>query len=132
MHLIILTPEKKVYEGSMDMLQVPAEDGLMGILNNHAPIIANLKAGSLKIQNGDHFDFHFVSGGFLEFSKNKAVVLADASEQYNEMDIERVKQSMKRAKIRIEKGTGDILRAKKSLARALAREVFIKRSLKNN
>ena len=45
MQLEIITPEKKIYQGNVDMVNIPGSDGYFGILENHAPIISTLKEG---------------------------------------------------------------------------------------
>ena len=79
MHLEILTPEKKIYEGEVDMVQVPGseEKGSFAILNNHAPIISSLMPGRLKIKNGSEEKEFIIKGGFVEALNNKVSVLVE-------------------------------------------------------
>ncbi len=78
MYLEIITPDKKLFEGEAKALTVPGSDGSMGVLNNHAPMIASLKKGKVKVTT-DKSDVTFfeVNGGVIEVLKNKVVVLAE-------------------------------------------------------
>jgi F-type H+-transporting ATPase subunit epsilon len=78
MYLEIITPDKKLFEGEAKALTVPGSDGSLGVLNNHAPMIASLKKGKVKVTT-DKSDVTFfeVNGGVIEVLKNKVVVLAE-------------------------------------------------------
>ncbi len=119
----ILTPEKSVFEGEAEGITLPGELGLMGILNNHAPILTSLKPGIFKIKAADSSQSFFIGGGFVEFSNNKAVVLADSFEKPEEIDINRALQAVKRAKKRLkDRKDVDVQRAEMALLRGLARQ----------
>ena len=78
----ILTPENKVYEGEIESLVAPAASGYLGILADHAPLMATLASGKITVKepSGKMIIFSSRGGGFLEVSKNKATLLADAVE----------------------------------------------------
>ena len=73
----IYTQERKLYEGEVNALRVPAEEGALGILANHAPLMTTLGEGLLRLTHGGEVTEHRISGGFLEVHGNKATVLAD-------------------------------------------------------
>jgi F-type H+-transporting ATPase subunit epsilon len=97
MEVEILTPDEEVYKGEVDSIIAPGLDGYLGILNNHAPLIASLQKGRLTItpkEDAQHFDsqegkmLHTLSddkksiifeinGGTIEVKKNKAIILAE-------------------------------------------------------
>jgi F-type H+-transporting ATPase subunit epsilon len=78
MKLEIITPEKTIFSGEVEMVQLPGLDGLFAILNNHAPMIAALGKGRVKITEGaKNPRFFEISGGILEVLKNKVLVLAE-------------------------------------------------------
>lgn len=77
MHLEIITPEKNIYSGEVSLVNLPGSDGSFGILENHAPIISTLKAGTIKVVQNDKELFFDVKGGVIEMSKNKIIVLAE-------------------------------------------------------
>ena len=79
MYLEIITPEKKVYSGDVEAVRLPGADGSFGILNNHAPIIATLKKGTVKITDKANKTENFeINGGVVEVLHNKITVLAEA------------------------------------------------------
>ncbi len=78
MQLEIISPEKTIYSGTVNLVQMPGIDGSFEILNNHAPIIAALKKGKVKIKNqNDIVEFIEIKGGVVEVLKNKIIILAD-------------------------------------------------------
>jgi F-type H+-transporting ATPase subunit epsilon len=78
--LQILTPDKAVYDGEVEALLVPGSAGPFEILKDHAPILASLSQGEVRIRANNKETFYTVSGGFVEFHKNQAVVLAESAE----------------------------------------------------
>lgn len=95
MILEIITPENKLYSGEVEMVTLPGVDGSFQILNNHAPIVSTLAAGTVRItesksdsgstthekvtrnpKNERELELE-ISGGVIEMSKNKAIVLAN-------------------------------------------------------
>jgi F-type H+-transporting ATPase subunit epsilon len=78
MHLEIITPEKNIYTGEVNMVNLPGSEGSFGILENHAPIISTLKQGTIKITELNNTEKTFeVKGGVIEMSNNKIIVLAE-------------------------------------------------------
>jgi F-type H+-transporting ATPase subunit epsilon len=78
MKLEIITPEKTLFSGEVEMVQLPGLDGLFAILNNHAPMIAALGKGKVKITEDTKKPVFFeISGGILEVLKNRVLVLAE-------------------------------------------------------
>lgn len=78
MKLEIITPDKKLFEGDIKSAIFPGSEGSFGVLDNHAPMIATLKAGKVEITNENNTKEEFaVKGGVVEVLKNKVVVLAE-------------------------------------------------------
>jgi F-type H+-transporting ATPase subunit epsilon len=75
--LSILTPEKSVFEGPVEYLEVPGSEGYLGVLAHHAALVTALAAGKLTLRRGGKDETLGVSGGFFEVSNNRATVLAD-------------------------------------------------------
>ncbi len=79
MFLEIVTPDKKVYSGDVEAVKLPGAEGSFGILKNHAPIIATLKKGIVKITNAKKSIENFeINGGVVEVLNNKIIVLAES------------------------------------------------------
>lgn len=77
MHLDIITPEKNVYTGEVEMVNLPGSDGSFGIMKDHAPIVSTLKAGEIKVVENGNEKLFPVNGGVVEVNNNKIIVLAE-------------------------------------------------------
>ena len=74
----IVTPDSTIFTGEITLAQFPGMDGSFEVLNNHAPMIAVLKKGKIKIEAaGKQLRYFDVNGGVVEILKNKILVLAD-------------------------------------------------------
>ncbi len=93
----IVTPERTVYEEEVDQATLPVSNGEITILPNHRSYIASLKPGELMIKKDKEEISMAVSGGFIEFDNNNLVVLADAAERAEEIDIKAAEEARKRA-----------------------------------
>ena len=79
MYLEIITPDKKVFEGEVNLVQLPGSKGSFTLLKNHAPIISTLDKEIIKVEDISGKEHHFnVSGGVIENVENKVVVLVEA------------------------------------------------------
>ena len=80
MQLEILTPEKSIYNGDVYGVQLPGVEGSFEILQNHAPMVAALGTGKMKIildKAQTKFENFHITGGFVEVLDNKASVLLE-------------------------------------------------------
>ncbi|OQY00235.1 MAG: ATP synthase F1 subunit epsilon [Bacteroidetes bacterium 4572_128] len=78
MFLEIITPDKKIFEGEIKLIQMTGIDGSFEILKNHAPIVSILEKGNIKILDENDKKFFFeIDGGAIEAKNNKIIVLAD-------------------------------------------------------
>ncbi|MFH0759417.1 MAG: ATP synthase F1 subunit epsilon [Bacteroidota bacterium] len=82
MLLEIIAPDKALYSGEVDLVQVPGSKGSFEILVNHAPIISTLEQGKIKIVDTKGATFFFdVDGGVIEAKNNKIIVLAETAKK---------------------------------------------------
>lgn len=80
MYLEIITPDKKVFEGEVKLVQLPGSKGAFEILTNHAPIISTLDKGIIKVQDMNNNEKLFeVTGGVIENKANKIIVLVESA-----------------------------------------------------
>lgn len=124
MRLEIVTPERKIYSEDVDMVSLRGQEGELGILPNHAPIVTPLAVSAIRIKQGSEISKIAISGGFLEVSNNKAVILAETAELPVDIDVDRAMQAKNRAEQFLnDKDTDniDVKRAQLSLQRALVR-----------
>ena len=77
MHLEILTPEKKVFEGDVTQVTFPGADGSFQVLDHHAPLISLLKEGVVEYKIKDARQSIAITGGVVEVLKDKVILLAD-------------------------------------------------------
>ena len=79
MYLEIITPDKKVFEGEIKLIQLPGSKGAFEILKNHAPIISTLDKGVIKIKDKNNKEQFFeIDGGVIENKANKIIVLVES------------------------------------------------------
>ena len=122
-HLEIITPDVAVFDDDVDFVLVRALDGDLGIMPNHAPLIASLQIWPLTYQkNGESHEI-FVSGGFLEVKDNRITVIAPAAEMPENIDVGRAERAKERAEKRLGNPTTgiDVERAQLALYRATRR-----------
>ncbi|MDB5084305.1 MAG: synthase subunit epsilon [Bacilli bacterium] len=101
--LEIVTPDRQVYSGEVNMIIARGGDGELGILPGHTPIVTTLKVAPLRMQlnDGTREVQVAVSGGFLEVQPEKITVLATAAELPEEIDFDRAERAKQRAEGRI-------------------------------
>lgn len=119
----IVTPEREVFSEPADFVVVPGVLGYLGILPNHAPIVAGVDIGIIKVIAGKNEIKFAVSGGFMEVNQNKVVLLADSAERGNEINIDRARAAQERAQQRLANRSADVdvARAEYALRRAITR-----------
>lgn len=104
LHFEITTPEKTVLKDEIDSLTVQTKDGEITILPHHIPLIASLANGELVVRKGGKATPMAVGGGFVEVKaslpgedKTRVIILADAAERVEEIDIKRAEEARERA-----------------------------------
>jgi len=95
--LEIVTVERLVYSGDVDLVSAPGVMGTLGVLAKHSPLLTALEAGELRFKKGDEEERFAVSGGFMEVQPDKVIVLADTAERAEEIDLERAEAARQRA-----------------------------------
>ena len=122
--LEVVTLKRLIFSGMVEGITAPGSVGYFGILKGHTPFVSSLQPGifTLTVPGGEKKTMA-ISGGFLLTDGNKAIVLADAAEAPDEIDLERARASRDRARGRLSEGGPDldVARAQAALARALAR-----------
>ncbi|MFC1925464.1 F0F1 ATP synthase subunit epsilon [Chloroflexota bacterium] len=123
LHLEIVTAESPVFSDDVDIVIAPGIVGQLGILPNHDALMTMIEPGELCVRKGAEETFIVVSGGFLEVLDNKVIILADAAEHADQIDLERAEAAKQRAQERLEQHPVemDLGRAEAALRRSLAR-----------
>ena len=121
--LDIVTAEKVVFSEDVDIVVVPGIDGELGILPHHTNLMTTLQAGELRVRRAGEEIYMAISGGFLEVRPEKVIILADAAERDEEIDLTRAEEAKRRAQERLAHRVPgiDVARAEAALARSLTR-----------
>jgi F-type H+-transporting ATPase subunit epsilon len=119
--LEIVTAERMVFSEDVNAVIAWGTEGQLGILPHHAPLMTMLQPGDLLIRKDNEEQYLAISGGFLEVRPDKVVILADACERAEEIDMARAEAARKRAK--------EILKTRPSGVDAAAAEAALRRSL---
>ena len=93
----IVTAERQVLTDEADMVIAPAVEGVVGILPRHAPLLTALNPGVMVLKKDGQEEMLAVSGGFLQVSNNRVLILADTAERAEEVDEERAAEARARA-----------------------------------
>ena len=106
LHVDIVTPDGRAFEGSARGVQAPGIEGSFEVLRNHAPMIAAFDIGKIVVKTEDAYEELTISdgritfatsGGFLEVLDNRVIVLAETVEPASDIDTERAEAAEKRA-----------------------------------
>lgn len=121
--LTIKSPERELFSGAVIEVITEGKDGKVGILPNHIPMIKSLIPTITEFIDSEGKKYRAVtSGGVIRVLNNEAVILCEACEWPEDIDIKRAQESKSRSEKRLqEKQDIDIKRAESSLMRALAR-----------
>ena len=88
----ILTPEGRVFEGRVEMVVVPGAEGELGVLPRHAPIIARLKVGEVRVKlEGGEWRSWAISEGYFKMQFDKATVLVEDAVAATDIDVEQAR-----------------------------------------
>ena len=124
LQLEIVTPERLAYSDTVDSVVLPGAEGEMGVLPHHAPLLATLGVGELRIRKGGEEEFFAIAGGFLQVRPDKVVVMAETADMASEIDLEKAQEARRKAEQALEGGFvegADLAAARASLQAALIR-----------
>jgi F-type H+-transporting ATPase subunit epsilon len=118
----IVSQDRIVFQGDVDIVVLPGANGVMGILPHHSPVLTTLKYGIITVRNKADEQFFTVAGGVAEVQPDQVTVLADAAENVQEIDTQRAEMARKRAEEMLAKGapkdTDEYLKIQASLRRS--------------
>ena len=102
----VVTPDGPAFEGEVEMLIVPGASGEIGVLARHAPLIATLKAGSMRVyidRDGKNVKEYATGPGFFKVELDRAIALVDDAVLADEIDEQRAREQLEAAKLELEK-----------------------------
>jgi F-type H+-transporting ATPase subunit epsilon len=123
LHLEILTPDAKIFDGDAEFVELPGAEGDMGVFPQHEALVTELKAGELKITQKGKVQVLAIGEGFAEITGTSIGVLTDSALGEKEIDEKVAEEAVKRAEELLRTSTlqGEELEATQaSLARSLA------------
>jgi F-type H+-transporting ATPase subunit epsilon len=100
--LSLVTPEGAAFEGEAEMLIVPGAAGEIGVLARHAPLVAMLKAGEIRVKAGGEWQAFAAGPGYFKVQQDRALVLVDDAVRAEEIDIEEARREAEEAKALLE------------------------------
>lgn len=121
------TPDGSIFSGHARTVRVPGAKGFFGVLPRHAPVMSSLEVGFTYIEDPVGVEWKFVTGGgFVEISRNTVLMLVDFAEETKEIDVDRARSALTRAKERLRKPSEevDLARAEAAVDRAATRIRF--------
>jgi F-type H+-transporting ATPase subunit epsilon len=126
MQLLVITPDRVLMERTVASVRAPGIEGLFGVLPGHAPMVAAVAAGELKVVDAQGSEtVYFVGDGFLEVRDNRVRLVVDSGETVTDIDLERAREAEKRARERLSLASKqedlDLPRAEYSMRRAMER-----------
>jgi F-type H+-transporting ATPase subunit epsilon len=122
--LEIVTPERLAYSDQVDQVVVPGSEGELGILPHHAPLLAMLGVGELRIRKAGVDESFAIAGGFVQVRPDKVVVMAEMADMASEIDLEKAHEARREAERALETGfheAADLVAARAALQQALLR-----------
>jgi F-type H+-transporting ATPase subunit epsilon len=114
-HFDIVSPERIVFSGEVDQVDVPGSEGDFGVLAGHAPLVSMLRPGILTVIRGGQAQRIMVVGGFAEVNPEGLTVLADMAMPVEDVDAATIAGEIKDAE-------EDVADAKTDAARDKARQ----------
>ena len=123
LHVVIVTADHALYDGTADKVIAPAINGQVTILPHHVAFLAKLEPGRMVVSEEDKTQDYAIGGGFLEVRDNQVTVLADTAERGEDIDIARAEAARRRASILVKRyrGRPEYTAAYQALRRSRAR-----------
>jgi F-type H+-transporting ATPase subunit epsilon len=94
----VITPEGKAFEGPAEEVVIPAHDGEIGILHNHAPLLCKLGSGLLRVAENSTMVRLFIEGGFCQVVENRVTVLTQSALKPEQLDRQQAERQLEEAK----------------------------------
>jgi F-type H+-transporting ATPase subunit epsilon len=127
----IVSQDKSLYDGQVDIVVVPGSEGEMGILPNHAPLLTTLDLGIVRVRHQGEEEIFTIAGGVMEVRPELVTILADVGERLEQIDVDRAKAAQERAERVLKEGPGpdtdEYLRMEAALRRSQLRLEAVRR-----
>jgi F-type H+-transporting ATPase subunit epsilon len=124
MHVDVVSAEKRLFSGTAEFVVAPAENGEIGILPHHQPMLVRIKPGTVRIKLSlqEQEEVMYVSGGYMEVQPDTVTILSDTAIRARDLDEAKAAEAVRRAEetLNTQAGDMDYARAKVELAEAAA------------
>jgi F-type H+-transporting ATPase subunit epsilon len=134
-HVDVVSAEESIFSGEAKFVALPGENGELGILPRHTPLITRIKPGAVRIQRADNDEeeFVFVAGGILEVQPHGVTVLADTAIRGKDLDEAKANEAKKLAEeaLKNTKSEIDIAKAQGEFAAMAAQLAAIQKLRKS-
>ena len=109
-HVDVVSAEESIFSGEATFVALPGENGELGILPRHTPLITRIKPGAVRIVRADNNEeeFVFVAGGILEVQPGTVTVLADTAIRGHDLDEAKATEAKKQAEEAMKNAKSDI------------------------
>lgn len=97
--LSLVTPEGAAYEGEAEMVIVPGDAGEIGVLARHAPLVAMLRAGEIRIKARGEWQTFAAGAGYFKVQQDRALVLVDDAVRAEEIDVDEARREAEEARL---------------------------------
>ena len=121
--LDIVTPDRPILHEEVDEVEIPGEEGYLGVLPGHTPLLAALQVGQLWYRKGQAQTYLLIAFGFAEILPDHVTILAQIAERADQIDLDRAEAARRRAQDRLSKPVPemDFERARIAMMKALVR-----------
>ncbi|WP_245804282.1 F0F1 ATP synthase subunit epsilon [Andreprevotia lacus] len=132
MHVDVVSAEALIYSGTAEFISAPADQGEIGILPRHAPLLSRIRPGAVRIKPANSNDpdvILYVSGGLLEVQPHVVTVLADTAIRGADIDEAKAKEAKAKAEEALKNRTGsmDFAMAQAELLEAVAKLAVVEK-----
>ena len=134
LHVDVVSAEGSIFSGEAKFVALPGENGELGILPRHTPLITRIRPGAVRIERADNGEeeFVFVAGGILEVQPGTVTVLADTAIRGRDLDEAKANEAKRLAEEALKNAKSDIdlARAQSELAIVAAQFAALRRLMK--
>ena len=132
LHVDVVSAEESIFSGTAEFIAVPAEMGEVGVYPRHAPLLARIKPGSVRIKlanTNEPEQLIFVAGGYVEVQPHVVTILADRAVRSKDLDEARALEAKRAAENALRDRTSELeyATAQSQLAEAIAELQAIER-----
>ena len=101
--LSVVTPEGPAFDGEAEMVIVPGDAGEIGVLARHAPLVAMLRAGEIRVKAGNEWQSFAAGPGYFKVQQDRAIALVDDAVRAEDIDIEEARREAEEARASLER-----------------------------